>query len=76
MKTCDQQYFVSESSFIRYTNDKLFKEKKEWCNNHKSKVRSWLLFKRDAYYYYTSYRGNGWVFEKEADMNWFLLRWA
>ena len=73
-KTWDQQYFVPE---FRYANDKLFEEKKEWCINHNSKVRTWLLFKRDACYYYTSFYGvYGWLFEKEADRNWFLLRWS
>ena len=76
-KTWDHKYFVPETHCVRYANYNLFKEKKEWCINHNSKVRTWLLFKRDACCYYSSFYGvSGWLFEKEADMNWFLLRWA
>ena len=43
-KPLDNQFFVPETMFVNYANYKLFKEKKEWCDNHNSKVRTWLFF--------------------------------
>jgi len=70
-------YFVPDVPFARYVNNKLFCEKEDWCDAHTSQVIKWIFFKRDAYYYYSSSKGiGGWFFEKEADMNWFILRWG
>jgi hypothetical protein len=49
--------------------------KEEWCDNHKSKVKFFWFFERDARYVY-SYYYSTWYFEKEVDRNWFMMRWG